>query len=147
MAVFSFNPDEIVEPIVAILNDDTTLEGANYLDKTSKKVWSLRAPSKAEAPYIVVEAALLSPANFSLNTCEMRIHVYTELLSNGQIGTRNGLILKQCEELLNNVTPAITNGAAQPLYAIGVVPAYSNETMGKKAKSVLRLRAEIGKTA
>ena len=146
MAVFYFNPDDIIDSIYTILNDDSILEDTDYMNKSSKKIWKRVAPVSANAPFIVLEAQSFSQPGYSLNYGEVRLHIYTDLLSNGQIDNKNGKILERCEILLNNVMPAVAGAKCLPLECVGKVSAYTDSMLNDKAKSVLRFRVEIGKS-
>jgi hypothetical protein len=145
---FDFNPSLLQDAIYNILNNDATLQQSDYL-KSSNKIFRSRAPRTPApvAPYIVEEILELIPDDMGLYKSEIRLHIYLALLSNGQIDVTAGhRIVNRCEILLNNVTPALTEGVAMPLITLGVVPMmYDTQADDSKAKTVLRLEAEVSK--
>ena len=149
--IMSMNDNDVINAIYDCLNDDSTLQGSDYLG-TTNRVFTNRSPQGASAPYIVIELQSLHPSAMQQYTGELRIHCYTSLQSNGMIDEKGNEILNRWEELLNGVwfdvissDISLPNITIQPLYELGKVSSYFHAGANdEKAKGVLRFRLSCG---
>ena len=141
--IFNININLILDAVYAVINGDSTLQGNSYLESANKVFLNI-VSREASAPYGVITCGELKPNAMQMYTGEIRIFVYTKLLSNSMIDPKGNLILSRCEELLNNKCLSINGMTTQPLYSLGIIPSFLDiETDHEKARGVLRLRIEV----
>lgn len=142
---FNFNPTDFAIAIRTILRADATLEGADYLNGT-QNIFTNRAPRKQTGNFIVIETPTFVQNDMMEHSGVLRVFVYVPLLGSGQIDARGNKILDRCQALLNNISPAITGGTCQPLYGLGIVPLFYNQSDSDEtlSRGVVRFNVNLG---
>jgi len=144
---FSFNANDLVDAVLALINADSTILGSGYIDG-SNNVWSYNLPrGKNTGVHLLVVPTNFMPDEMQQYSGEIHVHCYAELLTNGQIPTTIETVLARAEYLLNNESPTVSGYTCQPLLSLGIVPPVLDlwdQGEDNRVRGTLRLIATIG---
>ena len=138
----TMNPDVVMTVIANVLKADVTLR--EHLGDANR-VFLWRFPNEQPSKYILLTLYPFDPNDMGIRSGELRVYVYTKLLSNGMIDSSGNVIVSRCEELLNNVSPpSLAGGCILNVMTLGTIPSLHDLQDKSHAKGVLRLRIEAG---
>lgn len=135
---------KILTPIFTVLHNDSTLQGSTYLNGTLN-VFKSKAPRDLPDHSLLIEDSGITDDDTSQWMGEVRVHIISELLSNGQIDvSRMSRIQSRVQELLVNEILTVSGAVWMPVESRGTIGPFNDRDLGNKARGVQRLWVNVG---